>query len=217
MITILNSGFNNLGSLLHALRWVGAVPKVAESVNDIREASSLLLPGVGSFGVAMHRLVEQGFAAEVVRHATDLGKPTIGICLGMQLLLDESDEHGTHAGLGLIKGRATALDSVLAPEQVPRLGWDIVQIDGDHPCLPQARTSRDFYFAHSYHAICANPSDVIATTPFGQGRIAAVIARKNVVGCQFHPEKSHDAGMDFLEALVAFCEKLELTDAGPLS
>lgn len=216
MITIVNSGFNNLGSLLHALRWVGAVPKVAQSINDIREASSLLLPGVGSFAVAMDRLVKQGFTEAVVHHARDLGKPTVGICLGMQLLLDESDEHGTHAGLSLIKGRAAALDSGATRERVPRLGWDTVQIEGDHACLPEARSSRDFYFAHSFHAICANSGDVVATTPFGSGQIAAVIARKNVVGCQFHPEKSHDAGMEFLSALVAFCETVDTTNAGPL-
>lgn len=202
MLTIVDTGFNNLGSLLHALRMIGAETRLARSARDIETASGLLLPGVGAFGMAMARLRELGYIEEIIRHARERRRPIAGICLGMQLLLDGSEEHGEHTGLGLIKGHARRLVTTTGADRLPRLGWADVRIDNPHPFLQDSEGDRDFYFAHGYHAACQNADAVRATTSFNGNRIAAIIAENNIIGCQFHPEKSQDAGMDFLAHLV---------------
>jgi glutamine amidotransferase len=203
MITIIDTGTNNLGSLLHAFKLIGAEVRVTQSKRDIRSASALVLPGVGAFGAAMARLHEHGIVDAIQRHAGERRRPMVGICLGMQLLLDGSEEYGAHQGLGLISGQVVRLKSSPEIDRVPRLGWADVDTERDHDFILPTTESRSFYFAHGFHAVCERPTSVIATTAFSGGKIAAVIGENNIIGCQFHPEKSQDAGMDFLAHLVA--------------
>lgn len=207
MITVVDTGTNNLGSLLHAFKLIGAEVRVTQSSRDIRSASALVLPGVGAFGTAMARLHELGMVDDIRRHAGARRRPMVGICLGMQLLFDGSEEFGAHQGLGLISGRVARLKSSKAIDRVPRLGWADVDIERDHDFVPPTTESRSFYFAHGYHAVCDRPTSLIATTAFSGGKIAALIGENNIIGCQFHPEKSQDAGMDFLAHLVERIER----------
>jgi imidazole glycerol-phosphate synthase subunit HisH len=202
MITIVDTGVNNLGSLLRAFRQIEMEVRTTRSPRDILDATVLVLPGVGSFGVAMERLRENGLIEPILRHARERHKPMIGICLGSQLLLEGSDEHGMRQGLGLIKGQVRRLDAGDGDARVPRLGWADVRMEKAHPLIEATSQAKPFYFAHSHHACCDDPEHVIGTTGFDGTRIAAVIGADNVVGCQFHPEKSQDAGLNLLQYLA---------------
>lgn len=202
MITIVDTGLNNLGSLSRAFRQVGVETRTTRAARDIHGASILVLPGVGAFGLAMDRLRSHDLVEPIRQHARDKRLPTIGICLGSQLLLDTSDEHGMSAGLGLIEGHVTKLSSGDPDALVPRLGWAEVEFERSHDYFEPNAEARPFYFAHSHHARCTDPGHVIATTGFGDSRIAAVIGHDNIVGCQFHPEKSQGAGLDLLNYLA---------------
>lgn len=202
MLTIVDTGLSNLGSLLRAFQQIGVETRTTRSSRDIHDASVLILPGVGAFGLAMERLRDHRLIEAIQRHAREKRLPTIGICLGSQLLLESSDEHGGHAGLGLIKGRVTRLISEGRDTRVPRLGWAEVTMDLPHSLIEPTTKARPFYFAHSHHARCDEPNQVIGTTGFGAERIAAVIGMDNILGCQFHPEKSQDAGLNLLQYMT---------------
>lgn len=198
MITIVDSGIANLGSVCSAFQRVGAPVVVTRDPEVVRGAAALLLPGVGSFGDGMaslrrHRLVDP------IRDAVDAGVPLLGICLGMQLLADSSEEFGEHQGLGLIPGRVTRLRPILDVERVPNIGW-CDQTTAPHATLfggvPQ---SASFYFVHSYHLVCGEPTDTVGTIGFGGGAITTAVERGQVFGAQFHPEKSQDTGLTFLD------------------
>jgi imidazole glycerol-phosphate synthase subunit HisH len=203
MITIIDSGVNNLGSLLHAFELIGVEARATRTPSDLENATTLVLPGVGAFGTGMERLREFGLIEGIRRHAIELRRPMIGICLGMQLLTDSSEEHGHHEGLGLIPGATVRLDATSGEDRVPRLGWASVHGTPTAEAAALLPEPGDFYFAHGYHVVCEDPGAVAATTQFGTASIAAVIVRDNILGCQFHPEKSQDAGMAFLSRLIA--------------
>jgi glutamine amidotransferase len=203
MITIIDTGISNLGSLLHAFQLIGAEVRTTRSPSCLDDTTALILPGVGAFGTGMARLREYGLVDGIRRHACELGRPTIGICLGMQLLSNNSDEHGDHAGLGIIPGATVRLDPNGGADHIPRLGWAEVRAEPGSDLISLLPVPRDFYFAHSYHVVCDDPRSVVASTPFGAGSVAAIIARNNIMGCQFHPEKSQDAGMNFLSNMIA--------------
>jgi len=176
MLTMIDLGISNLQSVSEAFRRIGAPVEVA----DRPGSGPVILPGVGAFGPAMQRLRERGLV-EALR-----GRPVLGICLGMQLLADESEELGLHRGLGLIRGRVVRLTG----DRVPNIGWcDVDGIGG----------GRSFYFAHSYHFEC---DAAAGTIQYGGRRITAAVRQGQIFGVQFHPEKSQDAGLDVLAAIV---------------
>ena len=201
MIAIIDYGVGNLFSLSHSLQAVGAEACVTGDAGVIERADHVILPGVGAFGDAAAKLREAGLDA-LVRRLAAVGMPIMGICLGMQLLLDKSYEFGEHAGLGLIPGEVRPIAEVIPPDyKIPHIGWNALEIARLHPIFRAVRPGDCVYFVHSYYGARCDDS-VIATAEYG-ARLTAAVARGNVCGCQFHPEKSGDVGLGILKA---FCE-----------
>ena len=202
MIAIVDYGVGNLFSLKSSLAAIGADAVVTGDDEVIRTAEKIILPGVGAFGDAAAKLRETGLDKVVIAEA-EKGKPLMGICLGMQLLLEKSFEYGEHEGLGLIKGEIRPITDVI-PEgfKVPHIGWNDLSFKGEKsPIFKYINEGDNVYFVHSFYGAKCDDS-VIATTEYGASLTAAV-AENNVFGCQFHPEKSGDVG---LRILKAFCE-----------
>lgn len=204
MIAIIDYGVGNLFSLRSSLAAVGAQAVVTGDSAVIRAADKLILPGVGAFADAAALLRSTGLEKVVCQEAQS-GKPLLGICLGMQLLFEESLEYGRPPGLGLIPGTVAPIRDVIpAGYKVPHIGWNALHFPKDrpvHPLFSQIREGDCVYFVHSYYgANCT--SSVIATAEYGP-ELTAAVARDNVMGVQFHPEKSGAVGLNILRA---FCE-----------
>ena len=210
MIRIIDMGIGNLGSVLEAFRRVGAPVEVATEGDEIGQASALVLPGVGAFRDGMTSLREKGFVERLRQHAIADKKPLLGICLGMQLLADEGEEHGLHGGLGFMRGRVVRFRPTTPDARVPNMGWCDVSVADNRPLLFDPEVDGEpFYFAHSYYLECADTTDVAATIEFSEQRIAAAIERDNIFGVQFHPEKSQDAGLGVLASFVEHVSGVE--------
>lgn len=204
MIAIIDYGVGNLFSLAASFRSLGAETVVTGNADTIRAAERIILPGVGAFEDAAAKLRATGLDA-VVKAEAAAGKPLLGICLGMQMLFERSHEYGTHAGLGLIPGEVCPIAPVIGEGlKVPHIGWNSLDFPADKPKSPLFRyiSEGDYvYFVHSFAAMHCDDA-VIAASTYGVPLTAAV-ARGNVYGTQFHPEKSGDVG---LRILRAFCE-----------
>ena len=201
MVAIVDYGVGNLFSLKSSLEAIGEEVVVSGDKNDIINAERIILPGVGAFSDAAAKLKNTGLDKVLIEEAAK-GKPIMGICLGMQMLLEKSYEYGEHTGLGLIKGEIKPIENVIPKDlKIPHIGWNSLDFKGEKNEIFKYLNEGDFvYFVHSYHA--ENCPDVIATSEYGADLTAAV-AKDNVYGCQFHPEKSGDVG---LKILKAFCE-----------
>ncbi len=201
MITIIDYGVGNLFSLAHSLKSVGAEASVTGDAGEILRADHVILPGVGAFGDAAAKLRATGLDG-VVKDAAARGTPIMGICLGMQLLLEKSYEFGEHEGLGLIPGEVRPIAEVIpADYKIPHIGWNALEIVRPHPIFKDVRPGDCVYFVHSFYGANCGPA-LLATAEYG-AHLTAAVGRGNVVGCQFHPEKSGDVG---LKILKAFCE-----------
>lgn len=198
IVSVVDYGLGNLGSVSNMLRRIGAQVRLARTPDDIAESEKLLLPGVGSFDTA-RELLEERELVEPLIHFAKTGRPMLGICLGMQLLLEGSDE-GAAEGLGLIPGRCVRFEESDGI-RIPHMGWNTAESVGDHPILDAVEEESRFYFVHSYHAVPENPEHVLATTIYGSPFVS-IVGSENVVGAQFHPEKSHVFGMSFLRRFV---------------
>ena len=201
MIAIVDYGVGNLFSLKSSFAAVGAEAVVTADPAVLRAADKLWLPGVGAFGDAAQKLERSGLG-EVLVEQTAAGKPLLGICLGMQLLFEKSYEYGEHKGLGLIGGSIRPIADVIpADYKIPHIGWNALSVAADSPLFKYIKDGDFVYFVHSFYATeCAD--SVIATAEYG-APLTAAVARGNVYGCQFHPEKSGDVGLNILRA---FCE-----------
>ena len=203
MIAVIDYGVGNLFSLCRSLEAIGQEAVVTGDPVVLAQADKLILPGVGAFADAAEKLRASGLDA-VVRDQTAAGKPLMGICLGMQMLFDESEEYGVHQGLGLIPGRVVAMEGRLPAElKIPHIGWNALHFPAGprHPLLASVAEGDCVYFVHSFYAADCDPA-VIATAEYGL-ELTAAVARGNVMGCQFHPEKSGPVGLGILRA---FCE-----------
>ncbi len=201
MIAIIDYGVGNLFSLASSFSAIGADVTVTGDADTVRAADRILLPGVGAFGDAAKKLRATGLDKVLLEEAAR-GKPILGICLGMQLLFERGYEYGEHEGLGLIKGSVRPIRDVIpAALKIPHIGWNALSKQGDHPLLRYVKEGDCVYFVHSYHATECE-SAVIATTEYG-APLTAAVASGNVMGCQFHPEKSGEVGLSILRA---FCE-----------
>lgn len=201
MIGIIDYGVGNLFSLRRSLEYVGAEAVVSGDEAVLRSAEKLILPGVGAFGDAAAKLRATGLDRLVLEEAA-AGKPLLGICLGMQLLFEESEEYGLHKGLGLLPGRVVAMEGRLpAGLPIPHIGWNGLTLT--NPACPLFRDTKDgdcVYFVHSYYAEGCGDA-LAATAEYGRD-LTATVWRDNVCGCQFHPEKSGPVGLAMLRAFV---------------
>lgn len=205
MIAIIDYGVGNLFSLRSSLRYLGYDSCISGDPEILKNADKLLLPGVGAFGDAMDKLRVNGLD-RVVKSLALSGKPLLGVCLGMQMLFEESEEFGKHEGLGLIKGRVCAMEPALRAAgfdyKVPQIGWNGLEIrDVDCPLLKDVKENDYVYYVHSYYA-CDCEESIAAGSEYGVF-VPGVVSSKNVFGTQFHPEKSGKVGLDILRA---FCE-----------
>ena len=181
---------------------IGAQALVTGEADALRRADRLILPGVGAFGDARAKLAQAGLDGVILEQA-ERGKPLLGICLGMQMLFDRSLEYGEHAGLALIPGEVVPMAPKLAQGlKVPHIGWNALHVvRPDHPLMRYTRAGECVYFVHSFCAVGCEES-LVATCEYGMD-VTAAVARGNVMGCQFHPEKSGEAGLRILRAFCA--------------
>ena len=201
MTVIVDYGVGNLFSLASSLKKIGEPSLVSSDKETIEKADRVILPGVGAFADAMKKLEESGIS-EVVRNVAARGTPLLGICLGMQLLFERSFEYGEHAGLGLLKGDVRP---IAAPAlKIPHMGWNALSFTRPHPLFREIKEGDCVYFVHSYQATNCDDS-VIALTEYG-APVTAAVAKGNVLGCQFYPEKSGDVGLNILRAFVSLKE-----------
>ncbi len=203
MIAIVDYGVGNLFSLQSSFAAIGQEAVVTKDAAAIREADKILLPGVGAFRDAAAKLRATGLDA-IVKEEAQKGKPLLGVCLGMQLLFERSFEYGTYEGLGLLEGNVKPIADVIPSSlKIPHIGWNALHLQKDNPLLSRIREGDHVYFVHSYYAADCEDS-VIATTEYG-APLTATAAKDNVYGCQFHPEKSGEVGLNILRA---FCEDI---------
>lgn len=201
MIAIVDYGVGNLFSLKSSLAFIGAEAVITGDADVIRSADKILLPGVGAFGDAADKLRATGLDRVVIEEAK-AGKPLLGICLGMQLLFEKSYEFGEYEGLGLIKGEIRPIADVIpADYKIPHIGWNALHLVGENPIFKYLKDGDFVYFVHSFYGADCDES-VIATAEYG-AELTAAVAKDNVWGCQFHPEKSGSVGLSILRA---FCE-----------
>jgi glutamine amidotransferase len=200
LIAVIDMGISNLGSVLRALERVGAPLAEKAGSRDLARAAAIVLPGVGAFGDGMASLAAQGLV-EPLRQAAASGTPIFGICLGMQLLAEASEEHGDHAGLGLVRGRLVRLRATEPGDRVPNIGWCDVTPTRPGALFPKG-TGGAFYHVHSFHLAPTDPAIVAATIDFSGRTIPVAIEQDNLFGVQFHTEKSQDDGLALLAAFL---------------
>ncbi len=193
MIAIVDYGMGNLRSVQKAFEKVGAGARVIQSPSELGQARGIVLPGVGAFGRAMENLRASGWIEPLHRACADR-VPFIGICLGMQLLFDSSEEMGQHAGLGILPGVVKRFDGRL---KVPQMGWNQIHLRQPSPLLADVPDGGYAFFVHSYYCAPLDPALVLATTDYGID-FASIVGRGNVFGAQFHPEKSQAVGLKML-------------------
>lgn len=200
-IALVDYNVGNLRSVQKALEAVGARVRVVTEPAGLEGAAKIVLPGVGAFAPAMAELRRRGFI-EPLREAVASGTPLLGICLGMQLLFEESEEGGRHQGLALLAGRVRRFQG--EGLKVPQTGWNRLEPVRPSPLLEGLPEAAYAYFNHAYYCDPADPDDVLATTDYG-GRYASVVGRGSVYGVQFHPEKSQQVGLAILRNFVERC------------
>jgi glutamine amidotransferase len=193
-LAIVDYGSGNLRSLKNALSYLGFAGQLASNPDQILAADKILLPGVGAFAYAMSNIIRLGLD-KALAERREAGIPILGICLGMQLLLSGSEEHGEHKGLGFIPGRVQKLDCEL---KVPHMGWNAIVVERSIPLVVGLPESRFGYFVHSYICVPERPESIIAMTDYGRPFVS-ILSHDNVFGTQFHPEKSQELGLRILQ------------------
>jgi glutamine amidotransferase len=197
-IVFINIGSGNLRSMINAFRRIDVDVSEATSADDLANASMIILPGVGAFGEAMRTLKQKKLLAALRQNVLTEGKPLLGICIGMQLLAESSDEHGHHEGLGFIKGHVHKLDPKDPSFSVPNIGWFDVDVKHSRGMFATKGEKNSYYFVHSHHFVCDNSADVSGTIDYSGIPVTAAIECGRIFGLQFHPEKSQSAGLHLL-------------------
>ena len=198
MIAIVDYGIGNLFSVVSSFKYIGVDARVTSDADEIRQADKIILPGVGAFGDAIKKLRETGLDKVIIEEAKN-GKPIMGICLGMQLLFEKSYEYGEYDGLGLLKGSVIGMHGVIDSKlQIPHIGYNALTFKKNHPLFKYIKEGDYVYFVHSYYAVDCEDS-LLAYAEYDKD-ITAIVGKNNVMGCQFHPEKSGEVGLNILKA-----------------
>lgn len=206
-IAIVDYGAGNLRSVAKALERSELRACVSQDPSEVVAADAVVLPGAGAFRDAMARLRDSGLD-DAIREVLQRGRPYLGLCLGLQVLFDESDEHGRTPGFGVLPGRVERFpdrDAAGDRLRVPQIGWNEVRFEGDHPMLARLPERDYFYFVHSYRSLPREPKQIVGTSDYG-GPFAAAVAADGIFAVQFHPEKSQAAGKRVLDAFGAWVE-----------
>ena len=199
MIVIIDYGMGNLKSVSNALNHLNIENKISDDINEIRNADGLILPGVGAFPDAMETIEEKGLD-KVIKEEVQKGKPLLGICLGMQLLFEKSYEGVEKNGLGLIKGNIVKMNEDKENNiKIPHIGWNNLVYNKKHSIINNIEEGKFVYYVHSYYAQSYNDEDLIAYSEYGDNRIPGLVRHNNVIGAQFHPEKSGEYGLEMLK------------------
>jgi glutamine amidotransferase len=203
MIVVVDYGMGNLASIVKMIKKVGGTAALSTGPDDIARATKLILPGVGSFDHGMAHLHQRGYVDLLTRRVVQDKVPILGICLGMQLLTCGSEEGQPVPGLGWIDAQTIRFrfEPPAAQLKIPHMGWNTVKIARPHPLFPDPEAHRRFYFVHSYHVVCRDPANVLTSTTYGFEFTSAVV-KDNIIGTQFHPEKSLHYGMDVMKHFV---------------
>jgi glutamine amidotransferase len=222
-VTIVDYGLGNLYSIRRAVEYLGGSAVIAEEPSLVAEAKRLILPGVGAFGKGMDNLIKMGLV-DILKDFAASGRPMLGICLGMQLLMDESEELGRRKGLGIIRGKVVRLsgDSASVPCKIPHIGWNTVSRARPSGCwdgtilngLPEGCF---MYFVHSYAPAPSDSGDTISVTEYGGKVFSSAIQKGSVCGCQFHPERSASGGLMVLDNFIKRVPEPGGTGAGDRS
>jgi glutamine amidotransferase len=207
VIALVDYGIGNLGSVTNGFRHAGAETVLTSDHDVLRRADALVMPGDGAFGATMDEVRSRGLVP-ALKEAAASGKPLLGICIGMQLLFEESEEHGIHQGLGLLPGRVRRFPEGLV---VPHMGWNKLKFHQRHPLFDGLAEGSYVYFVHSY--FCDAPADVVlAYADYGKD-FPAIVGRGNVLATQFHPEKSQTVGLKMIENFVRFVKERKTVTA----
>ena len=201
-VAIIDYDMGNIDSVVRAVEECGGNALIASQPDDFERVNYIILPGVGSFTDGMKNIFEKRLDKTLYEQVIKKGVPFLGICLGMQLLADKGWEGGETQGLGWIRGEVKRLKPFDPKERIPHIGWDDVVIKNPSILFKDFHAIKDFYFVHSFHLICTNQEDILATTPYCSNFISA-IGRNNIFGVQFHPEKSQKAGFQLLRNFLS--------------
>lgn len=202
-VVVIDYGAGNLKSVLNKFKKLGIAAKASEDPEDILKADRLVIPGVGHFGNGMQKLRERNLIEPLNQKVLHEKVPVLGICLGMQLFTDYSEE-GDVTGLGWIKGKTVRFrtDEFEQVLKVPHMGWNSLSTRAESPLFENIPADKQFYFVHSYHVECEDRSQVLARSRYGY-EFDCAVANENIIGTQFHPEKSHDYGQELIRNFVA--------------
>jgi len=201
---ILDYGVGNLLSIQRAFKFFNVKIKISNSIKDLNDSSHLVLPGVGSFGFAMENIKKKDLKEKINDYANS-GRPILGTCLGMQLLLNSSEEFGNFNGLGLITGKVKTLKNLSNnqnPVKLPNIGWQKLKFDNDSKFLFNIDSKDEFYHVHSYYCKIENNSEILSYGKFENNLFPNIIQKKNIFGVQFHPEKSGQSGLKLINNFI---------------
>ena len=201
-VVIVDYGLCNLDSIARAIEICGGTPCVTSKPAELCHADRVVLPGVGAFPIAMKNMHASGLFDALNETVIAKGRPFLGICLGMHLLAERSFEYGETDGFGWIEGDIVRLDPVERTDRIPHVGWNEVDFNMSHPLFTGIDSQTDFYFVHSYHFQVKSAQQVVASTPYC-GKFASIVQKDNIIGVQFHPEKSQRAGARLLSNFLA--------------
>ena len=195
MIAIINYGSGNIAAIANIYKQLRIPYLICDQASDLAQAERYILPGVGAFDATMQHLASSGMLDVLVQEVVGHGKKVLGICVGMQILA-ESSEEGSLSGLGWIAGKVKKIDAsrLVASPRLPHMGWNSIHLQADSPLFRGVDVERGFYFLHSYYFAASDPASVLATVSYGD-ELPCAVGRGNVYGLQFHPEKSHSNGV----------------------
>lgn len=198
MVGIINYGMGNLKSVFNAIEYVGGNAIICNTISDLDKVNRIIIPGVGSFGKCINNLRQADFFNSLNDLVINKAMPTLGICVGMQIMATKGFEGSECDGLDWFDASVIKIDSKNNTLRIPNIGWTEINLKSDHVLFNKIPQNPVFYFVHSYFMKCNNPADVIATYNYGD-EITAAVSKKNIIATQFHPEKSQDVGLQFLD------------------